>query len=88
MDLRNLTGKTALVTGAASGIGKATALAFAERGANLVICDVNESGLEKSSRRFAPVGERCSRGRWTLPIEIKWQRSRASCTAKSAQSIC
>ena len=38
-------GKTALVTGAASGIGRATALAFARAGADLVLCDVDEKGL-------------------------------------------
>ena len=37
MDVRTLDGKTALVTGAGSGIGRATALAFAARGASLVV---------------------------------------------------
>jgi NAD(P)-dependent dehydrogenase (short-subunit alcohol dehydrogenase family) len=39
-----LDGKVALVTGAASGIGRATALTFAREGAKLVIADMNEEG--------------------------------------------
>ncbi len=39
-----VTGLTALVTGAAAGIGRATALTFATEGANVVVCDVNDVG--------------------------------------------
>jgi NAD(P)-dependent dehydrogenase (short-subunit alcohol dehydrogenase family) len=39
-----LDGKTALVTGAGSGIGRAAALAFAHSGANVMVSDVNEAG--------------------------------------------
>jgi 2-keto-3-deoxy-L-fuconate dehydrogenase len=40
-----LSGKTALVTAAAQGIGRATALAFAAEGANVLATDVNEAKL-------------------------------------------
>lgn len=43
--MRTLNGKRALVTGAASGIGRATAEAFAEHGARVGVMDLNESGL-------------------------------------------
>jgi NAD(P)-dependent dehydrogenase (short-subunit alcohol dehydrogenase family) len=45
MDTANLYGRTVLVTGAGSGIGRETALLAAQRGADLAICDVNEAGL-------------------------------------------
>jgi NAD(P)-dependent dehydrogenase (short-subunit alcohol dehydrogenase family) len=48
MDISNLRGKWALVTGGGSGIGRATALALARRGADLVICDIDESGLAET----------------------------------------
>jgi len=52
MDVRNLNGKTVLVTGAGSGIGKATALAFARRGASLVVCDIDAGNLEQCEREL------------------------------------
>ena len=56
MAILDLTGKTALVTGAASGIGRETALAFARAGADLVVCDVNEPGLEEVAGAIRGLG--------------------------------
>ena len=41
-------GKVAIVTGAASGIGQSTAVQFAREGARVTICDVNEKGLAET----------------------------------------
>lgn len=42
-------GKTALITGAASGIGRAAALAFAREGANVVAADVDAAGVRAAA---------------------------------------
>jgi len=41
---QQLSGKTAIITGAAGGLGRAFAIGFAERGANVVVADMNEAG--------------------------------------------
>jgi len=46
MAIKNLNGKKCLITGAASGIGKATALKAARAGAELFITDINEASLK------------------------------------------
>ncbi|MBQ8356175.1 MAG: SDR family oxidoreductase [Clostridia bacterium] len=49
-------GKVAMITGASVGIGRATALCFAERGAHLVLLDLNGEGLEKVRAETAAYG--------------------------------
>lgn len=52
----DMSGKAALITGAASGLGRATALAFAAAGADLWLVDVNAAGLEETVAMLADSG--------------------------------
>ncbi len=56
-----LNGKTAVVTGAAQGIGKEIARVYAKLGAKVLISDVNEENLQKTTRELSDEGyEVCS----------------------------
>lgn len=59
MALSDLNGRWALVTGAASGIGHETALAFAREGASVVAVDLDEARLTETSRLVEATGRRC-----------------------------
>jgi NAD(P)-dependent dehydrogenase (short-subunit alcohol dehydrogenase family) len=52
------TGKVAFVTGAASGIGRATALAFARAGASVAVADVSEQANQETARMLEKEGGR------------------------------
>ena len=55
----NLKDKTALVTGAGKGIGKACAVALAEAGANLIIISRTKKDLEKVSKIIRKFNSKC-----------------------------
>jgi NAD(P)-dependent dehydrogenase (short-subunit alcohol dehydrogenase family) len=52
--------RTAVITGAASGIGRGLAVALARRGCHLALADINEAGLEQTTQRVAAPGLRVS----------------------------
>lgn len=74
--------KVVLVTGGASGIGKATALRFAEEGAKVIICDVNEELGQETLKQLGPdaafykvnVADREDVQKWVDAVVEKYSR--------------
>lgn len=56
MKNNNFKGKVAFVTGAASGIGRATAIAFALEGASVVVADISEKGSHETTKIIKEAG--------------------------------
>lgn len=56
--LFDLTGKVALISGAASGMGRASVLALASHGADLLLADLNEAGLKSVADEVTAMGRR------------------------------
>src|SRR5581483_6733857 len=54
-----LDGKVAVITGAASGMGKAASLLFAREGAHVVLADLNVPGGEAAAQEASAAGPRC-----------------------------
>jgi NAD(P)-dependent dehydrogenase (short-subunit alcohol dehydrogenase family) len=72
-------GKVALVTGASGGIGRATALAFADSGARVVVSDVNDEAGEETVALIVAAGGRAVYQRCNVaqPDEVKALVARA-----------
>jgi len=68
--MKDLKNKVALVTGAASGIGLAVSLKLAQDGADVVISDLNETGLNDTAERIR------SLGRKALPVKADVSKRR------------
>jgi NAD(P)-dependent dehydrogenase (short-subunit alcohol dehydrogenase family) len=58
LGLFDLSGRVAVVTGAANGIGKAIALALVRHGADLAVCDLDETGLEGTVAEIEALGRK------------------------------
>ncbi|OCC24412.1 hypothetical protein MB02_07480 [Croceicoccus estronivorus] len=54
----SLEGRTAVITGAGSGIGRALAMAAARRGMTVALCDLDEAGLAETARQIETLGQR------------------------------
>lgn len=54
--MKNLKGKTVLITGGASGIGKIMARMFLEQGSKMVIWDINQENIDKTLQELSNIG--------------------------------
>jgi NAD(P)-dependent dehydrogenase (short-subunit alcohol dehydrogenase family) len=65
--VKSFDGKRCLITGAASGIGRATALAAAAKGAELFLTDIQGDGLDTVAAEIGAVGGRVA---WVAPADV------------------
>lgn len=71
-DQHRLAGKTAIVTGAASGIGRAIAITFARHGANVVMADVRDDPREGGDPTPMIIERESGRGRFVRTDVSRW----------------
>ncbi len=76
----DMSGKAALVTGAASGLGRGTAVALAKAGANVCVVDLNEEGLKETAAAIAELGVECL----VRPADLS---KKENCEAVVAESV-
>ena len=70
-----LIGRVALVTGAASGIGRACAQRLASEGAAVLVCDIQESAGKEAASQIAATGARAEYVRLDVTDEESWIRA-------------
>ncbi len=75
-----LEGKIAVITGGASGIGKASAIRFAQEGADIVIADLNPERSEEAAAEVRALGRRAL----AVPTDTS---SHAACEALAAKAV-
>jgi NAD(P)-dependent dehydrogenase (short-subunit alcohol dehydrogenase family) len=76
----DMTGKAALVTGAADGLGRAAAVRLAELGADVAVVDINGAGLAETAKAVE------AHGRKALVLEMNLAE-RANCAAAVEQAV-
>jgi 3-oxoacyl-[acyl-carrier protein] reductase len=73
-----LEGKTAIITGAALGIGKAIALAFAQNGCDVAVCDIDLEAAEATAAELSAMGRTAK----AYPVDVADPKAVANVTDK------
>jgi NAD(P)-dependent dehydrogenase (short-subunit alcohol dehydrogenase family) len=76
----DMTGRAALVTGAAAGLGQASAVRLAEVGADMALVDIAEAGLEETAEGIRALGRKAL----VLPMDLS---RRANCAAAVERAV-
>lgn len=71
--MMRLEGKVALITGAGAGIGKTTALRFAEEGAKVVVTDINLDSAKQTAGEITQAGGEAAAFRHDVSNEDEWK---------------
>src|SRR3981189_2702735 len=81
--MMDIAGKTAIVTGAASGSGLGIATALAEAGANVVMADIQKAAVEEAAHGLSGTHKRVMPGR----IEVPQEQSRLDALAEAERNF-
>ena len=88
--MREFAGKTAFITGAASGIGLALARTFLDRGMNVMMADVEQAALDAAAHGLSNYGDRVARIRCDVAIgeELADAAARTFATFGNVHVLC
>ncbi|XP_037083460.1 17-beta-hydroxysteroid dehydrogenase 13-like [Pollicipes pollicipes] len=76
--MKSICGKTVLITGAANGVGRALAFAFAKQGCNVICWDVEEAGNQATAEEVQKAYEQVRSAAYCVDVSDREQVERAA----------